>query len=126
MIVGAVGWAVAGIVLAASPENGISYIGFNSDANTLWALRAAGLIVIAFAVHMSTTSRYAADRPFRRAALFMILFELAMAVLVYSAPGEFTTGRWVVVATGGLFALLYIITLPIKSIGYKEGEPQST
>jgi hypothetical protein len=125
MIVGAVGWAIAGLVLIAKPENGISYIGFNSDENTLWALRSLGLIVIAFAVHMSTTSRHAADRPFRRTALFMILFELAIAALVYSAPGESTTGRWVVVVTGGLFALLYVITLPMKSIGYKEGEPQS-
>lgn len=125
MIVGAVGWGIAGLVLAASPGKGITYIGFVSDTNTLWALRAAGLVVIAFAVHMSTTSRHAADRPFRRAAIFMIAFELAMAALVYTAPGETTTGRWVVVVIGGLFALIYIITLPIKSIGYKEGESQS-
>ena len=126
MIVGAVSWAIAGLVLVTTPVKGITYIGFISDVNTLWSLRAAGLVIIAFAVHMGTTSRHAADRPFRRAALFMILFELAMSALVYSAPGELNTGRWVVVVTGGLFALLYIITLPIKSIGYKEGEPQST
>jgi hypothetical protein len=122
MIVGSVGWAIAGLVMISNPENAISYLGLTSDVNTLWVFRISGLIVLAFAVHMGTTSRYAADRPFRRTALFMVLFEIAIAVLTYSAPGEFTSGRWVVVISGALFALLYLITLPIKSIGYKEGE----
>ncbi len=122
MIVGSVGWAIAGLIMTANPDDAVSYLGLSSDVNILWAFRTAGVIALAFAVHMGTTSRQAADKPFRRTALFMVLFEIAIVALTYSAPGRFTSGRWVVVISGVLFALLYLITLPIKSIGYKEGE----
>jgi hypothetical protein len=74
---------------------------------------------------MATTSRNAGDPAFRRAALVMILASIGLAVLTYLAPGTATTGRWVFVGIGAGFAALYMITLPIKSIGYKEEQPTS-
>jgi hypothetical protein len=55
----------------------------------------------------------------------MILASIGLAVLTYLAPGTATTGRWVFVGIGAGFAALYMITLPIKSIGYKEEQPTS-
>ena len=84
-----------------------------------------GVLLVALATHMATTSRNAGDPAFRRAALVMILVSIGLAVLTYLAPGTATTGRWVFVGIGAGFAALYMITLPIKSIGYKEEQPTS-
>ena len=85
-----------------------------------------GVILVALATHMATTSRNAADPAFRRAAVAMILVSIGLGVLTYLAPGDATTGRWIFVGLGSGFAALYLITLPIKSIGYKEEQPHST
>jgi hypothetical protein len=55
----------------------------------------------------------------------MILVSIGLGVLTYLAPGDATTGRWIFVGLGSGFAALYLITLPIKSIGYKEEQPHS-
>jgi len=79
--------------------------------------------LVALATHMGTTSRNAGDPAFRRAAVAMIFVSIGLAALTYLAPGTATTGRWIFVGIGSGFAALYMITLPIKSIGYKEEQP---
>jgi hypothetical protein len=55
----------------------------------------------------------------------MVLVSIGLAVLTYLAPGTSTTGRWIFVGIGAGFAGLYLITLPIKSIGYQEEHTNS-
>ncbi|NBY16021.1 MAG: hypothetical protein EBQ72_06775 [Actinobacteria bacterium] len=81
-----------------------------------------GVILVALSVHMSATSRQVPDEPFRRAAIVMVAVSLSLAYLTYVAPGELTKGRLLFVIIGTLFAILYVITLPIKSIGILEEE----
>jgi len=85
-----------------------------------------GLLLVALAAHMATTSRHAADPAFRRAASVMVLVSGGLGALTYMAPGATTTGRWIFVGVGAGFAALYLITLPIKSIGYKEEQPHNS
>ena len=125
MIIGAVSFGVNGVILLAWPNSFARYIGvvgIDSLPNNLehWSFQLLGLVLLALSVHMSATSRNAPDNVFRRAAIVMILISLGLSYLTYIAPGDKTTGRWVFIGIGGLFALLYVITLPIKSIGIQE------
>lgn len=120
MIIGSIVFAISAGVLLVDPFAFVSYIGLTSNESVVWSFRLTGVLLVALATHMATTSRNAADPAFRRAALVMILVSIGLAVLTYLAPGTATTGRWVFVGIGAGFAALYMITLPIKSIGYKE------
>ena len=125
MIFGAVSFGVNGIILLGWTDWFTRYINVVGENNLpteteLWAFQLLGLVLIALAVHMSSTSRHAPDNVFRRAAIVMIFISAGLSYLTYVAPGDKTTGRWVFIVIGGLFALLYIITLPIKSIGIQE------
>lgn len=125
MIVGAITFGINAIWLLISAEGFAQYIGLeNADTNS-WAFQMLGVILVALAVHMSATSRQVPDGVFRRAAIVMIFVSLGLSYLTYAAPGETTTGRWVFVGIGVLFALLYAVTLPIKSIGILEEETSS-
>lgn len=125
MIIGSIVFAISAAVLLVDPVAFVSYIGLTSNESVVWSFRLTGVLLVALATHMATTSRNAADPAFRRAALVMILASIGLAVLTYLAPGIATTGRWVFVGIGAGFAALYVITLPIKSIGYKEEQPTS-
>jgi hypothetical protein len=125
MIIGSIVFALSATALLVDPEAFISYIGLTSNESVVWSFRLTGVILVALATHMATTSRNAADPAFRRAAVVMILASIGLAVLTYLAPGTTTTGRWIFVGMGSAFAALYLITLPIKSIGYKEEQPNS-
>jgi hypothetical protein len=125
MIIGSIVFALSATALLFDPEAFISYIGLTSNESVVWSFRLTGVILVALATHMATTSRNAADPAFRRAAVVMILVSIGLAVLTYLAPGTTTTGRWIFVGMGSAFAALYLITLPIKSIGYKEEQPNS-
>lgn len=125
MIIGSIVFALSATALLFDPEAFISYIGLTSNESVVWSFRLTGVILVALATHMATTSRNAADPAFRRAAVVMILASIGLAVLTYLAPGTTTTGRWIFVGMGSSFAALYLITLPIKSIGYKEEQPNS-
>jgi hypothetical protein len=125
MIIGSIVFAISAGVLLVDPFAFVSYIGLTSNESVVWSFRLTGVLLVALATHMATTSRNAADPAFRRAALVMILVSIGLAVLTYLAPGTATTGRWVFVGIGAGFAALYMITLPIKSIGYKEEQPTS-
>lgn len=119
-------FAVSAGVLLVDPSAFVSYIGLTSNESVVWSFRLTGVLLVALAMHMATTSRNAGDPAFRRAAVVMILVSIGLAVMTYLAPGTATTGRWVFVGIGSGFAVLYLITLPIKSIGYKEEQPSST
>lgn len=125
MIIGSIIFAVSAGVLLVDPAAFVTYIGLTTNESVVWSFRLTGVILVALATHMATTSRNAGDPAFRRAAVVMILVSVGLAVLTYLAPGTVTTGRWVFVGIGSGFAALYVITLPIKSIGYKEEQPNS-
>ena len=125
MIIGSIVFAISAGVLLVDPSAFVSYLGLASNESVVWSFRLTGLVLVALSTHMATTSRNAADPAFRRAAVVMILVSLGLSVLTYLAPGTVTTGRWLFVGIGIGFAVLYLITLPIKSIGYKEEQPNS-
>jgi len=125
MIIGSIVFAISAGVLLVDPSAFVSYLGLASNESVVWSFRLTGLVLVALSTHMATTSRNAADPAFRRAAVVMILVSLGLSVLTYLAPGTATTGRWLFVGIGIAFAFLYLITLPIKSIGYKEEQPNS-
>ena len=125
MVIGSIVFAVSAGVLLFDPAAFISYIGLPSNESVIWSFRLTGMVLVALATHMGTTSRNAGDPAFRRAAVAMIFVSIGLAVLTYLAPGTATTGRWIFVGIGSGFAALYMITLPIKSIGYKEEQPTS-
>ena len=125
MIIGSIVFAISAAVLLVDPAAFVTYIGLTSNESVIWSFRLTGAILVALAIHMATTSRNAGDPAFRRAAVVMVLVSIGLAVLTYLAPGTATTGRWIFVGIGSGFAALYMITLPIKSIGYKEEQPNS-
>lgn len=122
MIIGAITFGINAIWLLISPDGFAQYIGLESGPTNEWAFRMLGVILVALTVHQAATSRQVPDKVFKRAALVMIGVSLALAYLTYAAPGDPDTGRWIFVGIGSLFALLYAITLPIKSIGILEEE----
>jgi hypothetical protein len=126
MVIGAIVFAVSAAVLLVDPNSFLVFIGLTSNDSTIWSFKLMGLLLVALAAHMATTSRHAADPAFRRAASVMVLVSGGLGALTYMAPGATTTGRWVFVGVGAGFAALYLITLPIKSIGYKEEQPHNS
>lgn len=118
MVIQAILVGVTGLAAAIKPNDVARYLDSAdvTDAVTwLWTL--VGLILVALSIHMGTTSRNASDPALRRAALVMIVINAAVAYLVYSAGDTLTNGRWTTVIVLSIFAILYAITLPIKSIG---------
>lgn len=126
MVIGAIVFAGSAVVLLIDPNSFLVFIGLTSNDSTLWSFRLIGLLLVALAAHMATTSRHAADPAFRRAASVMVLVSGGLGTLTYMAPGDTTTGRWIFVGVGAGFTALYLITLPIKSIGYKEEQPHNS
>ena len=122
MIIGAITFGINALWLLISPHGFAQYIELETSPTNNWAFRMLGIILVALSVHQSMTSRQVPDKHFRRAALVMIAVSLGLAYLTYTAPGDLGLGRWVFVIIGTLFALLYAITLPIKSIGILEEE----
>jgi hypothetical protein len=125
MVIGAIVFAVSATVLLIDPTSFLVFIGLTDNESTIWSFRLTGLLLVALSAHMATTSRHAADPAFRRAASVMVLVSGALGALTYMAPGPVTTGRWIFVGVGAGFSALYLITLPIKSIGYKEEQPHN-
>jgi hypothetical protein len=126
MVIGSIVFAGSAAVLLIDPISFLVYIGLIVTDSTVWSFRLIGLLLVALAAHMATTSRHAGDPAFRRAAFVMVIVSVGLSALTYLAPGVETTGRWVFIGIGGGFAALYLITLPIKSIGYKEEQPHKS
>ena len=111
--------ATAGYVLI-KPELLLEDIAVASTPDVLWLLQVVGVVLLALGINQATTSRNAEDPAFRRVALLSVLIEIALALVIYRAPGEFTRARLVFVAGSGVCAFLYLVTLPIKPVGYRE------
>ena len=126
MVIGAIVFAGSAAALLIDPNSFLAFIGLAINDSTIWSFRLIGLLLLALATHMATTSRHAADPAFRRAASVMVLVSGGLSALTYMAPGATTTGRWIFIGVGAGFSLLYLITLPIKSIGYKEAQPHTS
>jgi hypothetical protein len=120
MALDAVGTFVAGALLLVMPETVITFIGFGQTEIELWFTRFIGLLSVALSVLLSTTSRNVEDKPFQRATLALIGINAVVAMSIYGAPGVHTTGRDISTGIFGFVAFLFLITLPIKPIGYKE------
>lgn len=113
-----------GVLLLVRPDIFLGYLNIDSTEVLLWALKVAGVLLLALAVHQVTTSRYAADPAFRRAALLSVLCQFGLSALTFVAPGTPTTMRYTLVAVSAAFGLLYLVTLPITPVGY-DGGPQT-
>ena len=122
MALDAVGTFIAGALLLAIPETGLDFHGLGSTVSEVWFARLIGLLLITLSVLLSTTSRHVEDKAFQRAALSLIGINAITAMSIYGAPGLITTGREVSTVIFGFVAFLFLITLPIKPIGYKETE----
>jgi hypothetical protein len=116
----AVGVFVGGFLLLALSEAANEFHGFGKTEVELWFARFIGLLFVAMAILLSTTSRQVEDKAFQRATLALIGMNVIIAMAIYSAPGQLTTGRQISTVIFGLVAFLFLVTLPIKPIGYKE------
>ncbi len=126
MVIAAIAFFVIGVYSLAKPVAFLGYLKIPTSPVLEWALQMMGIIMIALSIHQATTSRNAADPAFRRAALLSVLVEFGLSALTYLGPGEFTRLRWTFIGASALVGLLYLITLPIKSIGYQEENPVSS
>ncbi|MEY4492945.1 MAG: hypothetical protein RL355_294 [Actinomycetota bacterium] len=122
MALDAVGIFIAGALLLAIPDTGLDFHGLGSSLSDVWFARFIGLLLITLSILLSTTSRHVEDKAFQRAALALIGINAIAAMSLYGAPGQITTGREVSTVIFGFVAFLFLITLPIKPIGYKETE----
>ncbi len=116
----AVGIFVGGFLLLGLSESANEFHGFGQTEVELWFARFIGLLFAAMAILLSTTSRQVEDKSFQRATLALIAVNVIIAMAIYSAPGQLTTGRQISTIVFGIVAFLFLITLPIKPIGYKE------
>lgn len=122
MALDAVGIFIAGAILLISPEIALEFHGLGNSISEIWFARLIGLLLVVLALLLSTTSRHVEDKPFQRATLALIGINVIVAMSVYGAPGSLTTGRQISTAIFGFVAFLFLVTLPIKPIGYKESK----
>jgi hypothetical protein len=115
---------ISGFTFLVFPVWAINELGMPNFLERDWYARFAGLILVALSVHVGTTSRDVGDKAFRRNAILMVIVSASVASSVYVAPGNVTGFRLFVVTMGGLWSLLYAVTLPIKTVGMQE-EPVS-
>ncbi len=115
----------SGFALLVFPTRTSEMLGMPTFVDREWFARFAGLVLVALGMHVATTSRSAGDKAFARMAVFMIFISAAIATSIYQAPGNFTGWRWFAVISGGLWTLLYTVTLPIKTIGLQDDEATS-
>lgn len=118
----AVGIFIAGFLELAQPTLANEFHGFGQSVMEIWFTRFIGLLMIALAILLSATSREVPDKPFRSATLALIGVNAIIATSLYQAPGLQTTGRDISTAIFGFVAFLFVVTLPIKPIGYKENK----
>lgn len=121
MVINSILIGLTGVGFLLAPLDAGQRLGFAPSVDQEWFIRLMGLFLIALAAHVFTTSRSAGDRAFRSMALLMTIVSGSVAsTLYYAAPGEASNGRLIVVAASALWALLYLATLPIKTIGLTE------
>ena len=123
MVIDSILLGLLALGLMAWPLDVAHNLGLSDSADLEWFCRFIGLALFSFAAHMATTSRAAHDKAFRRMALMMIVVSASMASMLYVGPGTLTNGRWAAIGFGGLWTLLYAVTLPIKTVGLTEEVP---
>lgn len=122
MVTNAILIGASGLFLLVLPARTCEMLGMPAFTDSEWFARFAGLALFALSVHVATTSRSAGDKAFARMAVFMVFISASIATSIYQAPGDFTGWRWFAVISGGLWAFLYAVTLPIKTIGLQDDE----
>jgi hypothetical protein len=122
MVIDSIMIGLTGIGFLLVPLVASERLGLPPATDQEWAIRLIGLLLIALAAHVFTTSRTAGDRAFRSMALLMAVVSGSVSSTLYAAPGEITNGRLISVGLAGLWAALYLITLPIKTIGLNENQ----
>jgi len=126
MVISAILFFIAGVYSLAKPLEALSKLTLAPTDNVQWLFMFMGVLMIALSINQGTTSRNAADPTFRSVAVLSILIEGAMAGIIYLGPGELSRVRWILIGICLFIGLLYIITLPIKSMGYKEENPPTS
>lgn len=120
MALDSVGTFIVGMIFLVAPDVANELQGLSTTETDLWFARFVGLLSITIAILLSTTSRQVEDKSFQRATIALIGINVIIAMSLYGAPGEITTGREVSTVIFGLVSFLFLVTLPIKPIGYKE------
>ena len=120
MALDSVGTFIVGFIFLVAPDLANELQGLGTSETDLWFARFVGLLSITIAILLSTTSRQVEDKSFQRATIALIGINVIIAMSLYGAPGEITTGREVSTVIFGLVSFLFLVTLPIKPIGYKE------
>ena len=122
MVINAFFIGISGVTFLVFPEWSIAHLGMPAFVNSEWYARFCGLILCALAMHVWTTARSAADGAFQRNAIVMVIISASVASSLYVAPGQVTGLRLFAVVVGGLWSLLYAVTLPIKTVGLHEAQ----
>ncbi len=120
MALDSVGTFVFGALLLVTPDVSLEFLGFGTTEVEIWFARFIGLLSLTYAILLSTTSRHVEDKYFQRATWALIGVNAISAMSIYGAPGQMTTGREVSTVIFALVSFLFLVTLPIKPIGYKE------
>ncbi len=126
MIIQAILVGIVGVFSVVKTDDVAQYLDpaqVTSPVEWLWSI--IGILLVALSVHMATTSRNASDPALRRAALVMVAINALIAFKVYSVSDSVTHGRWSSMIVLAIFAVLYLITLPIKSIGIEASHDNS-
>lgn len=123
MVIAAILFIGAGGYLVVRSAEFLRYLGMPGTSGESELVTLLGVIMLGLGIHQATTSRNAADPAFRRAALLSVAMHGAVAFLLYTGSEPTTTLRTVLVGVFAFFGLVYLVTLPIKPVGYKEQPP---
>lgn len=121
MVIDAIIVTIVGVLLIAIPDRILpGYEQVQTDIQLTVVIGYLAIALVALGVHQATTSRYAGDPAFRRTTLLTVVIKLVFAFALGHPNGLFQDAAYAFGAENALFAFLYLVTLPIKSIGYKE------
>lgn len=120
MVIAAILFMGFGVYVLVRPEEFLAYVGLGSGTDQGELTMLLGIALVGLAIHQATTSRNAADPAFRRAALLSVLIQAAFAAELYLGEVPQTTMRTSLAGVCAFFAVVYVVTLPIKPVGYKD------
>ena len=123
MIIDAILVTLVGVLLIAVPDRVLEgWDLVKSDGHLTVLITYLAIALVGMGVHEATTSRYAGDPAFRRASLLTVVLKLLFAYTLGHPNGLFESATMALAIQSALFAFLFLVTLPIKSIGYKEDQ----
>ena len=109
-----------GAYILAKRDEFLAYVGLAIGPASAELAGLLGIVLLGLAVHQATTSRNAGDPAFRRAALCSVLMQGTLAASLYLESPAPTTMRTVLAGVCAFFAVIYLVTLPIKPVGYRD------